>query len=124
MRAIAEPDGAGRTGDFFLRDDMLDIAEPEAAILLLDRDPVQPKLTHLRPQMPREFVRRVNLGSDRLDLVLGETPRRFADRVGHLAEVEIQSGVGHSGVSCSGAPLAEPGAVWKRQLLTQCHGGI
>jgi hypothetical protein len=77
------------------------------AIFLLDGDPVEPELAHLRPQVAREFVLLVDLGGDRFDLVFGKPPRGLADRVGHFAEAEIESGVGHVRVSCSPEPLAE-----------------
>ena len=95
MGAVAEADRSRRARDFLLRDDMLEIAEAEPAILLLDGDAVQPELAHLRPQLAREFVGLVDLGGDRRDLVGGEALRRLADRVGHLAEVEIEAGFGH-----------------------------
>ena len=69
VRAVAEADRGRGARHFLLRHDMLEIAEAEPAILLLDRDPVQPELAHLRPQMPREFVLLVDLGGDRRDLV-------------------------------------------------------
>ena len=53
MGAVAEADRGRRARDFLLRDDMLDIAEPEPALFLLDGDSVKPELAHLRPQMAR-----------------------------------------------------------------------
>src|SRR5205814_822267 len=85
----------------------------EASILLLDGDPVQPELTHLGPQVARKLVRGVDLRGDRLDLVLGKAPRRLADRVGHLAEVEIECRFGHGNFAPQ-APLAERVAGWNR----------
>ena len=98
--AVAQADRGRGARDFFLRDDMLEIAEAEPAPFLLDGDAVQPELAHLRPQMPREFVLLVDLGGDRRDLVGREALGRVADRVGHFAEVEVEAGVGHSGFSC------------------------
>src|SRR4051794_6956182 len=94
---------------------MLEIAETEAAIFLADGDAVQPKLAHLRPQMAREFVLGVDLGSDRFDLVLGKAARRFADRIGHFAEVEIEHRVSH-GKSSRNRPLAERNSGWEAAL--------
>ncbi len=71
---------------------MLEIAQAKPAPLFLDRDPVQPELAHLRPQLDRETVVGVNLGGDRRDLVGREPPRCIADRVGHFAKVEIEAG--------------------------------
>src|SRR5438874_11500214 len=75
---------------------MLEIAEAEAAPFFFDGDAVQSELTHLRPQVAREFVRFIDLGGDRFDLIFGKAPRSLADRIGHLAEVEIESGLGHA----------------------------
>src|SRR4051794_18598454 len=95
VRAVAEADRRRGAGDLLLCDDMLEIAEPEPAPLLLDGDPVKAELTHLRPQMLGEFVRFVDLGGDRRDLLASETFGRLADRIGHFAEAEIEAGVGH-----------------------------
>ena len=54
---------------------MLEIAEAEPALFLLDGDAVQPELAHLRPQLAREPVLLVDLRGDRRDLVGGEALR-------------------------------------------------
>ncbi len=95
MGAVAEADRGRGARDFLLRDDMLEIAEAEAAILFRDGDPVQPELAHLRPQIAREFVLLVDLGGDRRDLLAREPLGGFADRVGHFAEFEIEGGLAH-----------------------------
>src|SRR3712207_3672120 len=76
VRAVAEADRGGSAGDLLLGDDMLEIAEPKPAPFLLDRDAVQAELAHLRPELFRELVLLVDLGSDRLNFVRGETPGR------------------------------------------------
>ena len=43
-----------------------------------------------------EFVGLVDLGGDRRDLVGGEALRRLADRVGHLAKIEVEGGLAHA----------------------------
>src|SRR6185312_2856837 len=95
MRAVAKANRRGCTGDFFLSDDMLNIAQAEPAPFLLDGDPVETQLTHLRPEMTREFVLLVDLRGDRRDLVVGKALCGFADRIGHFAELKIESGLGH-----------------------------
>ena len=95
MGAVTEADRGRRPRNLLLRDDMLEIAEAEAAIVLLDGDPVQAELAHLRPQLRRELVRLVDFGGDRRDLLAGEPLGRLADRVGYLAEFEIEAGLGH-----------------------------
>ena len=107
VRAIAEADRSRRPRNFLLRDDMLEIAEAEPAKFLLDRDPVQPKLAHLRPQIAREAVLRVDLRGDRRDPVAGEAPGRFADHVRILAKVEVEPEV-HEVSPVASAPSIAP----------------
>ena len=68
-------------------------------MLLLDRDAVQAEFAHLRPQLAREAVGPVDLGGDRRDLVGGEALDLLAQRLGGLAEAEIEGrkGVGDHG---------------------------
>src|SRR5438105_14336292 len=106
VRAVTQPHRARGARYLLLRDDMLEIAEAKSAILLLHGDAVEPELTHLRPQVARELVSRVDLGGDRVDLVLGEAPRRLADRVGHFAQAKVETGFTHR-KSSRRAPLAE-----------------
>ena len=106
MRAVAEADRGRGARDFLLRHDMLEIAEAKPAIFLLDGDPVEPELAHLRPQVAREFVLLVDLGGDRRDLVAREPLGRVADRVGHFAEVEFKSLFGHVAALLFGSALA------------------
>src|SRR5258708_5655555 len=105
---------------------MLEIAEPEPAPFLLDGDAVQSELAHLRPQALREFVFFVDLGGNGRDLLAREPLGGFADRIGHFAEVEIESGSGHGYVSCSGAALAEQTRLWNPppRLMNPCRAGI
>ena len=85
MGAVGQADRGRGPRHFLHGDDMLEIAEAEAAIFLLDSNAVQ-AIRHLRPQLAREPVLRVDLGGQQRDLVGGEAPRRLADRVRHLAE--------------------------------------
>ncbi len=96
MGAVGEADRGRGPGYFLLRHDMLEIAEAEPAIFLLDGDSVKAELAHLRPQLGGEPVLRVDPGCERRDLVGGEALRRVADRVRHLAEREVEPHTGHA----------------------------
>ncbi len=82
MGAIGEPYRSGRARNLLHRDDVFEVAQPQAAPLLLDRDSVQSEFAHERPQLTREDIGRVDAGGDRLDLLSSESRGRFADRVG------------------------------------------
>ena len=70
---------------------MLEIAEPGAAPLLLDRDAVHAELAELRPEVAREGVAAVDLVGARRDLVGGEAAHAVAQHVGGLAQAEIEA---------------------------------
>ena len=91
MRAVGEADRGRGAGHLLLRDDMLQIAEPKPAIFLGDRDPVQAERAHFRPQLDREPVLRVDPRGERRDPLARETLGGIADRIGHLAKVEIEA---------------------------------
>src|SRR4051812_37528087 len=90
MRAVRQTNRGGRARNFLQRHAMLEIAEPRAAILLLDGDAVQAKIAEFRPQIARKLVRLVDLGGAWRDLMRREVADRFAYRVCGLAEVEIE----------------------------------
>ena len=90
VRPVAQADGRRRSRQFLDRDHMLEITQPRAAIFLLDRDAVQAKLAHLRPELAREAVGLVDLGRDRCHLVGGKALNLLAQRVGGLAQAEIE----------------------------------
>ena len=69
---------------------MLEIAEPGAAIFLLDGNPVQAERADLRPEIARELVALVDFGGARRDLVARKVLHGLADRVRGLAEIEIE----------------------------------
>src|ERR1700735_3527811 len=83
---------------------MLEIAEPRAAIFLLDRNPVQAQRADFRPQIARKLVALVDLGGARRDLVTGEIMHGLANRVRGFAEIEIEHPmrVGNHGQAGSG----------------------
>ena len=95
MGAVAEPDRGRGARHLLLSDDMFEIAEAEPAILLGHRDSVQPERAHFRPQLLREPVLGVDPGGERRDLLGGEAAGGVADRVGHLAEFEVEAEFGH-----------------------------
>ena len=90
VRAVGEADGGRAAADLLDGDDMLEVAQPRAAVLLLDRDAVQAELAHLGPQLAREAVGLVDLGGDRRHLVGGEALDLVAQRVGGLAQTEVE----------------------------------
>src|SRR5215203_3372774 len=91
MRAVAQADGRRRTAEFLDRHDMLEIAEARAAILLLDSDAVQAKRAHLGPQLAWEAIGLVELGGDRRHLGRGKALDLITQRVGRLAQAEVES---------------------------------
>ena len=90
--AIAQPYGRGRAGNFLLRDDMLQIAQAQAAIGLFHRNAVQAQFAHFRPQRTREPVLRIDPGGQRGDAVIGEAAAAVADHVRSLTQGEIEIG--------------------------------
>ena len=100
MRAIAQSDGRTRPADLLHRDDMFEIAEAEAAILLAHRDPVQAQLAHRGPQLlARKPVLAIDLFGQRRDLFVGEARDGVADHLAAFAELEIEIGGGAHGLS-------------------------
>src|SRR5437773_1313688 len=70
---------------------MVEIAETEAAIFLFDRDAVQTRLAHPRPQVARKLIRLVDFGGAWRDLGLGEGRHGIADHLRGFAEIEIEA---------------------------------
>ena len=90
VRAVAQPDSGGRAAQLLDGDDVLEIAQPRAAVLLLDRDAVQAEIAHPGPQLAREAVGLVDLRRDRRHFRRGEALDLVAQRVGGLAEAEVE----------------------------------
>jgi hypothetical protein len=111
MRAVAQPDRGGRAADLLAGDEMFEIAEPKPAIRLLNGDAVQAQLAHHRPQFAREAILGIDRGSDRFDPVEREAARRLADRVGHLAEREVQ--FSHQSLHRLLRPCSRSSVTWK-----------
>src|SRR6202790_5042180 len=83
---------------------MLEIAEPRAAIFLLDGNSVQAERADFRPEVAGELIALVDFGGARRDLVAGEIMHGLADRVRGFAEIEIEHPmrVGNHGRAASG----------------------
>lgn len=90
MRAIAQPDGGGGAADFLDRDDMLEVAEAQPTKVFLYGDAVQTERTHLRPQVAGKPVFRIHPRGKWRDPIRREAACGLADRVGHLAEREVE----------------------------------
>src|SRR5215470_16867870 len=96
MGAVRQADCRGSTRHFLHGDAMGEIAHAGAAPFLLDRDAKQAKFAHLRPQVARERIAAVDLGSARRYAVAGESGNGPAQPVEVFAETEIEAcpGVG------------------------------
>ena len=90
MRAVGQADRRRGARDFLDRDAVLEIAEPGAAVFLLDGNPVQAERADLGPEVAGELVALVDVGGARRDLVGGELLHRFADGVRGFAEIEVE----------------------------------
>ena len=88
VRAVRQPDRRRRAADLLHRDDVREVAEPGAAVLLLDGDAEEAERAHLRPEVHRERVRPVDLRGARRDLGRGEVAHRAAEHGDRLAVVE------------------------------------
>ena len=88
--AVAETHGGRGAGNLLDRDHMLEIAEARATVFLLNRDAVQSQIAHLGPQLARKAVCLVDLGRDRRHLVVRKALDLIAQRVGGLAQAEIE----------------------------------
>src|ERR1700692_3823087 len=69
MRAVGETDRRRRPGNFLDRDAVLEVAQPRAAIFLLDGDAVEAERADFRPKVARKLVALVDVGGARRDLV-------------------------------------------------------
>src|SRR6516225_3112019 len=69
---------------------MLEIAEPGAAILFLDRDSVQAERAEFRPEISGELVGLVDFVGARRNLMAGEVVNGFAQCVRGLAKIEVE----------------------------------
>src|ERR671939_1980985 len=91
MGAVAEPDRGRGPADLLHGDAMLQGTEPGAAIVLLDRDAVEPEFAHLRPEVAREDIGSIDLVGPRRDHIGREVAYRAAQHVGGLAEIEVEA---------------------------------
>ena len=124
MRAVGEADRRRAAAHLLHGDDVLEIAEPRPAVLLLHGDAEQPHVAELGPELARELVAPVDLGSERGDLVGRETAHAGAQLVGRLAEVEVERReiVGDHGglLSTDAAPWLAPAATLGKDRFGRC----
>ena len=104
MRAVGQADRGGGARDLLDRDAVLEIAQPRAAIFLLDGNPVQAKRADFRPEVAGELIAPVDFVGARRDLVAREIMHGFADRVRGFAEIEVEHPmrIGNHGRAASG----------------------
>src|SRR5947207_431002 len=69
MGAVGQADRRRGARYFLDRNAVLEIAEPGAAIFLLDGNPVQAERADLGPEIPGELIALVDFGRARRDLV-------------------------------------------------------
>ena len=105
MRAVRQADRRRRARDLLHRDDVREVAEVAAAVLLLHGHAVQAERAELLPQVGGKDVVAVDLGGARRDLGGGELLHGVAQHVDRLAEVEGEAGqVGHGDLRWSVRP--------------------
>src|SRR5947199_8931732 len=97
MSAVRKADGGRGARNLFHGDDVREVAHRRAAVLLVHRDAEGAEGAELAPEAGWKFVRAVDLGCARRDLLRGEVAHRLAQHVDRLAVVEAQ--VSHSGWS-------------------------
>ena len=107
MRAVGQADRGRSSRHFLLRHHVLEIAEPQAAILFRHRDAVEAQRAHFRPQLDRKPILLIDPRRERRNTVGGEAGGCVADGVGHFAKLEIEPDIDHVCLLSPGA-LAEP----------------
>ena len=90
--------GTIQIGDTFTQGDDLQFTgiphfAPELFRRIRLRDPMKAKLTHKGPEVPGEFVGRVNLGRNRCDIFLRKSVNGFADHLCFFGMSEMKCGV-------------------------------
>ncbi len=90
MRAVGKADRTGGAADLFHGDDVLEVAETEAAVFLRHGHAEQAHLAHFGPELAREAVAAINLVGQRRDAAQGELPDRLAQLVDARTQVEIE----------------------------------
>src|SRR5215218_10017268 len=91
MRAIRQPDGAGRARYLFHSNAVLEITEAGAAPLLLDRDAMNTQRAERRPQIARKAVAAVDLVGAGMNFFGWERADALAQHVRGLAQAEIET---------------------------------
>ena len=91
VRAVGEGHRRGRAGNLLHGHDVSEVAEPRAAIVLLDGDAEESHLAELAPEVGRKDVVPVDVRGARRDFFRREGASRVAQHVERLAEVEVQA---------------------------------
>ena len=78
---------------------MRQIAHVGAAVLLASRHAEQTHVAKLLPEVGREFVNAVNLGSARRNFRVGKGLNRIAQQIDVFAEAKVEAGNVHGFVS-------------------------
>src|SRR5690606_26353108 len=88
--AVRQADRRRCAADFLHRDDMFEITEPGPAELLFDGDAKKAQFAELRPEIPREAVRLVDLRRLRLDVVACEAAQGLPQHLDVVTEPKIE----------------------------------
>src|SRR5579875_2137431 len=91
MRAVGEPYRGGRPGDFFHGDDVCQIAEIRAAVVLLHGDPEQAKFPELSPHLLWKDVVAVDLCGYGCDFLFGEALHAVPEHIDRFPEREVET---------------------------------
>ena len=90
MRAVGQADGAGDAADLFHGDDVLEVAETEAAVFLGHGHAEQAHLAEFGPEFARKAVAAVDLVGERRDAAQGKLPDRLAQLVDARTQLEVE----------------------------------
>ena len=95
MRAVRETDRCRRARDLLHRDDVREIADCGAAVLVRNRDAEKSHVAHLPPQVRRKLVVAIDGGGARRDFLRGKLANRVAKHVDRFAMREIECRIAH-----------------------------
>ena len=93
MGAVGKAERGTGAAHFFHGDDMLQIAEPQAAVLLRYGNAMQTEFAHLFPELvARKPVLAIDFFGERGNLLVCEAGRSLTDHLDTFAELEIELG--------------------------------
>ncbi len=90
MRAVGEADGARDAADLFHGDDVLEVAEAEAAVFLGHGHAEQAHFPEFGPEFARKAVAAVDLVGDRRNAAQGELADGLAQLVDARTQLEVE----------------------------------